>query len=146
MILLSIILVSIVTFTLSAYAPDEILFLPGYSDWHKGGLPSRQYSGYLSNGKKHLHYWFVESLQSPNTDPVVLWFNGGPGCSSLTGKSVTLLIFDMYTVYIFIQLHMKHFSLSMVLLKYLGMDSTYMKDLFRGIVLRMFFISNNLQV
>ncbi|KAM9408146.1 lysosomal protective protein-like [Pholidichthys leucotaenia] len=46
----------------------------------------KQYSGYLNvaNGK-HLHYWFVESQNDPSTDPVVLWLNGGPGCSSMVG-------------------------------------------------------------
>jgi carboxypeptidase C (cathepsin A) len=49
-------------------------------------LPSRQYSGYLNiSASKYLHYWFVESEKNPASDPVVLWLNGGPGCSSLDG-------------------------------------------------------------
>ena len=44
------------------------------------------YSGYLKASKtKHLHYVFAESMDSPETDPVVIWFNGGPGCSSMLG-------------------------------------------------------------
>ena len=34
---------------------------------------------------KALHYWFVESESNPDSDPVVLWLNGGPGCSSMEG-------------------------------------------------------------
>eukprot|EP00339_Tiarina_fusa_P014055 CAMPEP_0117035920 /NCGR_PEP_ID=MMETSP0472-20121206/25485_1 /TAXON_ID=693140 ORGANISM="Tiarina fusus, Strain LIS" /NCGR_SAMPLE_ID=MMETSP0472 /ASSEMBLY_ACC=CAM_ASM_000603 /LENGTH=415 /DNA_ID=CAMNT_0004745541 /DNA_START=84 /DNA_END=1334 /DNA_ORIENTATION=+ len=48
-----------------------------------------QYSGYInissSHGPKQLFYWFVESQRSPATDPVVLWMQGGPGCSGLIG-------------------------------------------------------------
>ncbi|XP_053544969.1 lysosomal protective protein-like [Bombina bombina] len=66
----------------AAPAEDKITFLPG--------LPKQpsfnQYSGYLNiSGDKHLHYWFVESQQDPSSSPVVLWLNGGPGCSSLDG-------------------------------------------------------------
>ncbi|XP_036387120.1 lysosomal protective protein [Megalops cyprinoides] len=61
---------------------DEIKFLPGLQK-----QPSfKQYSGYLSVAEnKHLHYWFVESQKDPASSPVVLWLNGGPGCSSLDG-------------------------------------------------------------
>ena len=49
-------------------------------------MPSNSYSGYLKvNDEKQLHYIFVESKNSPTTDPILIWFNGGPGCSSLLG-------------------------------------------------------------
>ena len=51
-------------------------------------LKTPMYSGYLdipnSDGKS-LHYLFVYSQNNPVTDPVVLWLNGGPGCSSMEG-------------------------------------------------------------
>jgi len=34
---------------------------------------------------KALHYMFVESQSDPTNDPVIIWYNGGPGCSSMLG-------------------------------------------------------------
>ncbi|KAJ3594059.1 hypothetical protein NHX12_006391 [Muraenolepis orangiensis] len=67
---------------LAQYAPDEVTGLPGMA--FKPNY--RQWSGYLKAGPgKFLHYWLVTSQRDPLEDPLVLWLNGGPGCSSLDG-------------------------------------------------------------
>jgi len=42
------------------------------------------YSGYLDNNITHLFYWLVES-SNHDSNKLMLWFNGGPGCSSMEG-------------------------------------------------------------
>ncbi|PNW71099.1 hypothetical protein CHLRE_17g746597v5 [Chlamydomonas reinhardtii] len=65
-------------------AADAILALPGFVN----SLPSRHFAGYVTVDEargRRLFYYFVESERDPANDPVVLWLNGGPGCSSFDG-------------------------------------------------------------
>lgn len=72
----------------AAALADEITNMPGTQALLP--LNFRQFSGYLqapgvTPTSKQMHYYFVESLNSPGTDPIALWTNGGPGCSGMIG-------------------------------------------------------------
>jgi len=61
---------------------DRITSLPGLVEQP----PFGQFSGYLqADDHSYFHYWFVESQSNPTEDPLLLWLNGGPGCSSMDG-------------------------------------------------------------
>lgn len=63
----------------AAPVEDQMKSLPDI-----GNFSTNAYSGYLNvSDTKALHYTFVESQDKPSKDPVLIWFNGGPGCSSL---------------------------------------------------------------
>ena len=59
---------------------DLVKEIPDYE--YKGRL----YSGYLDvSDAKKFHYMFNYADEDPEHKPLVLWLNGGPGCSSLDG-------------------------------------------------------------
>ncbi|KAL6850311.1 hypothetical protein ACP4OV_020938 [Aristida adscensionis] len=61
---------------------DRVMILPG----QPRSPPVSQFAGYVTvnetNGRA-LFYWFFEAQASPATKPLLLWLNGGPGCSSV---------------------------------------------------------------
>jgi serine carboxypeptidase-like clade 1 len=69
----------------SVPAGAEVTGLPGFDG---AQLPSKHYAGYVTVSEKlgsRLFYYLVESERDPAKDPLVLWLNGGPGCSSFDG-------------------------------------------------------------
>ncbi|CAL9222747.1 unnamed protein product [Arabidopsis halleri] len=68
---------------------DLVVKLPGQP---KVGF--RQFAGYVdvdSENGRSLFYYYVEAVKEPDTKPLTLWLNGGPGCSSVGGGAFTEL-------------------------------------------------------
>ncbi|KAK9987109.1 hypothetical protein SO802_032060 [Lithocarpus litseifolius] len=60
---------------------DKIVSLPGQPK-----VNFQQYGGYITiDERQHraLFYYFAEAETEPASKPLVLWLNGGPGCSSI---------------------------------------------------------------
>lgn len=81
----SLALLALATASYAAPMEDFVESLPDMNDGKP--FPFRTFSGYLNvvGTSRNLHYMFIESQKEPATAPVVVWFNGGPGCSSMLG-------------------------------------------------------------
>ncbi|KAK6035115.1 serine carboxypeptidase, partial [Cooperia oncophora] len=78
------VLVLCLLISLTSAAPEweQIKSLPNLVE----PLRSKHYAGYVQVSQtKQLFYWYIESENDPANDPLVLFLNGGPGCSSLQG-------------------------------------------------------------
>ncbi len=46
----------------------------------------KSYSGFVDlDSDSHTFFWFFEARHNPQTAPITLWLNGGPGSDSLMG-------------------------------------------------------------
>ncbi|CAL9069196.1 unnamed protein product [Musa banksii] len=64
---------------------DLVVGLPG-----QPSVNFKHYAGYVSVSEhRSLFYWFFEAMEAPATKPLVLWLNGGPGCSSVAGGAIS---------------------------------------------------------
>ncbi|KAJ7909462.1 Alpha/Beta hydrolase protein [Mycena leptocephala] len=50
----------------------------------------KAYTGYIDIEARHIFFYFFESRNDPDTDDVIFWTNGGPGCSSSLGLFMEL--------------------------------------------------------
>ncbi|KAG6710082.1 hypothetical protein I3842_06G165400 [Carya illinoinensis] len=68
-------------FVKAAFSGTLVTSIPGFD----GDLPFKLYTGYVTVGEADMFYYFIESEGKPKSDPVLLWYSGGPGCSAFNG-------------------------------------------------------------
>lgn len=59
-------------------------------------LKIERYIGVGEKEEVQFFYYFIESENEPEDDPLMLWLTGGPGCSALSG-----LLYEIGTLIVY---------------------------------------------
>ncbi|KAF2844563.1 alpha/beta-hydrolase [Plenodomus tracheiphilus IPT5] len=69
----------------SQFSPDHSIRIKQQQNSTLCDARSKQYTGWLDVGPKHIFFWYFESQSNPTADPLLLWLTGGPGGSGMVG-------------------------------------------------------------
>uniref|UniRef100_K3WIJ5 Carboxypeptidase n=1 Tax=Globisporangium ultimum (strain ATCC 200006 / CBS 805.95 / DAOM BR144) TaxID=431595 RepID=K3WIJ5_GLOUD len=95
---------------------DLVKDLPGLDPTAAASITQRAGRiGLSSSTHNNIFYWHFAASKSPETAPLVIWLNGGPGCSSMQGLFLGISPFKLVNgTHIEINKHSWHHSANML--------------------------------